>query len=56
MINEIFENNIPMIIEYITEGLTTVSPKLEYNSPIYNPSPKLDEKELKESLNYIEGE
>ncbi len=33
------------IIEYLTEGLTTVSPKLEYNKPIEMPIPLLSEEE-----------
>lgn len=36
------------IIEYAIIGLTTVSPKLEYNKPIDRPSPELPENELKE--------
>lgn len=34
------------IIEYRIEGLTTVSPKLEYDKPIYMPLPLLPEEEL----------
>jgi acetolactate synthase-1/2/3 large subunit len=33
------------IIEYLTDGLTTVSPKLEYNKPIDMPIPLLPENE-----------
>lgn len=33
------------IIEYVVEGVTTVSPKLEYNQPISKPSPQLPEEE-----------
>lgn len=33
------------IIEYVVEGVTTVSPKLEYNQPISKPSPQLSEEE-----------
>lgn len=46
LMDKIFGDNKPCIIEYMTEGLTTVSPKLEFDSPIYNPSPKLDREEL----------
>lgn len=38
------------IIEYHIEGLTTVSPKLEYNKPIYMPLPLLPEEELKANM------
>lgn len=37
----------PMIVNYKISGLTTVSPKLEYNKPINMPSPQLSEEELK---------
>ena len=33
------------VIEYLIEGLTTVSPKLEYNQPIENPIPFLPDDE-----------
>lgn len=35
----------PAFFEYQTNGLTTVSPKLEYNHPIYKPTPMLPEEE-----------
>lgn len=35
------------VVEYIIEGVTKVSPKLEYNKSIENPSPELPEEELK---------
>lgn len=50
LMDKIFGNNKACIIEYITEGLTTVSPKLEFDSPIYNPSPKLSDEEIDEIL------
>lgn len=31
------------IIEFVTEGLTTVAPKLEFDQPIYKPSPQIEE-------------
>lgn len=43
--NEAFRNG-PAIIEYKIKGLTTVAPKLEYDQPIYNPSPYLNELEV----------
>lgn len=30
------------VVDYVTNGLTTISPKLEYNKPIYEPTPDLD--------------
>ena len=38
------ENNC--IIEYCIEGETIVSPKLEYNQPIFNPYPYIPKEEL----------
>ena len=35
----------PVIVNYKVSGLTTVSPKLEYNKPIDKPSPQLSEEE-----------
>lgn len=52
LMKRIFDNTTPCIIEYMTEGLTTVSPKLEYDSPIWNPSPKLEKEELEEVLKF----
>ena len=43
-------NNRNCIIEYIIDGVTTVSPKLEYNNPIELMSPSLPEYELKENM------
>ena len=34
-----------LFYEYQIDGLTTVSPKLEYNRPINQPSPQIDENE-----------
>lgn len=31
----------PVLVDYQIEGLTTVSPKLEYNKPIYRPTPEV---------------
>lgn len=41
------------VIEFRIENLSTVSPKLEFDQPIYNPFPYLPEDELKELLNRI---
>lgn len=40
-LKEIFEADKPVLVDYQIEGLTTVSPKLEYNKPIYRPTPEL---------------
>ena len=38
MMSEIFaERNC--VVDFWTNGLTTISPKLEYNKPIYQPTP-----------------
>lgn len=44
----------PAIVEYAIEGLTTVSPKLEYNQPIYNPVPYLPENEIASVMNKLD--
>lgn len=41
LIEEIFTKR-NCVVEYVTDGLTTISPKLEYNKPIYKPTPDLD--------------
>ena len=41
LMNEIFSNK-NCVVEFVTNGLTTISPKLEYNEPIYRPTPDLD--------------
>ncbi len=38
-------SSAPVLINYIVDGLTTVSPKLEYNKPIDMPSPQLPDEE-----------
>lgn len=49
-------NNIqydgPLIIEYKINGLTEVCPKLEYNKPIYQPNPQLEESELLDAIKF----
>lgn len=49
-LKEVFDNDNPCIIEFNTKGLTDVVPKLEYDSPIYNPGPKLNQDELENAL------
>lgn len=41
LMSEAFSNK-NCIVEFVTDGLTTISPKLEYNKPIYKPTPDLD--------------
>ncbi len=47
---DLINNSRNCIIEYCIEGLTTVCPKLEYNKPIYNPTPLLASDELSANL------
>ena len=44
-LNEFETSDGPRMINYVVNGLTTVSPKLEYNKPIDKPSPQLPEEE-----------
>ena len=53
-LNEFETSDGPRMINYVVSGLTTVSPKLEYNKPIDKPSPQLPEEEYQcvmDSLN-----
>ena len=53
-LNELKVADGPVMINYVVNGLTTVSPKLEYNKPIDKPSPQLPEEEYQcvmDSLN-----
>lgn len=53
-LNEFEISEGPRMINYVVNGLTTVSPKLEYNKPIDKPSPQLSEEEYQcvmDSLN-----
>lgn len=49
LLEDIFSNR-NCIIEYVIEGMTTVSPKLEYNKPIEMPLPLLPEKEFNANI------
>lgn len=42
---------LPMMVEYQINGLTTVSPKLEYNGAYSQPSPQLSNDEYEASMN-----
>jgi acetolactate synthase-1/2/3 large subunit len=44
-LNEFDAEGGPGLVNYLVRGLTTVSPKLEYNKPIDRPSPQLPETE-----------
>ena len=41
LMSDIFSNK-NCVIEFVTDGQTTISPKLEYNKPIYRPTPDLN--------------
>lgn len=40
----------PCVIEFVIHGLTTVSPKLEFNKPISELTPQLEEKEYNDAM------
>lgn len=40
-LKEVLKADKPVLVDYHIEGLTTVSPKLEYNKPIYRPTPEV---------------
>ncbi|MCX5774198.1 MAG: thiamine pyrophosphate-binding protein [Fusobacteria bacterium] len=46
LMKEIFSDELPCIIEYVINTPTVVTPKLEFDSPIYNPSPKIEYNEI----------
>ena len=45
----------PFMLNYCVEGLTTVSPKLEYNKPIDKPSPQLPDEEFRDVIKKLEN-
>ncbi len=49
-LHKIFDNSTPAIIEIFVGENTVVSPKLEYNSPFEDESPKLPREELKKAM------
>ena len=53
LMKNIFETR-NCIIEYVINGLTSVSPKLEYNRPIEQPMPILSDEELKAMMFKLE--
>lgn len=54
LMNEIFKSK-NSIIECIIEGLTSVSPKLEYNKPIEKPTPLLSDEEFDNSIKIFDN-
>ena len=52
-LNEFEATDGPRMVNYVVNGLTTVSPKLEYNKPIDKPSPQLPEDEYQRVMDSI---
>lgn len=52
-LNEFETSDGPAMINYVVGGLTTVSPKLEYNKPIDKPSPQLPEEEYQRVMDSL---
>lgn len=52
-LNEFDAIDGPRMINYVVRGLTTVSPKLEYNKPIDKPSPQLPDDEYQRVMDSI---
>lgn len=52
-LNEFEAADGPGMINYVVKGLTTVSPKLEYNKPIDKPSPQLPDDEYKSVMDSL---
>lgn len=52
-LNEFETSDGPRMINYVVSGLTTVSPKLEYNKPIDRPSPQLPDDEYQRVMDSI---
>lgn len=50
IVDNVLSYNGYALIDYHIQGFTTVSPKLEYNKPIYRPIPELDKTELDDYL------
>ena len=53
LLNEFDASDGPRMINYVISGLTTVSPKLEYNKPIDKPSPQLPDDEYQRVMDLI---
>lgn len=52
-LNEFEDIDGPRMVNYVVNGLTTVSPKLEYNKPIDKPSPQLPDYEYQKVMDSI---
>ena len=52
-LNEFDTADGPRMINYVVSGLTTVSPKLEYNKPIDKPSPQLTDDEYQSVMDSL---
>ena len=52
-LNDLEASDGPNMINYVVSGLTTVSPKLEYNKPIDKPSPQLPDDEYRRVMDSI---
>lgn len=52
-LNEFETIDGPRMVNYVVNGLTTVSPKLEYNKPIDKPSPQLPDDEYQRVMDSI---
>ena len=52
-LNDFEASDGPRMINYVVNGLTTVSPKLEYNKPIDKPSPQLPDDEYQKVMDSI---
>lgn len=52
-LNEFEAADGPGMINYVVNGLTTVSPKLEYNKPIDKPSPQLPDDEYQSVMDSL---
>lgn len=52
-LNEFGVADGPRMINYVVRGMTTVSPKLEYNKPIDKPSPQIPDDEYQKMMNSI---
>ena len=52
-LNEFEAIDGPRMVNYVVNGLTTVSPKLEYNKPIDKPSPQLPDDEYQKVMDSI---
>jgi acetolactate synthase-1/2/3 large subunit len=50
LLTHILEDPAPAVLEFLVGENTTVSPKLEYNSPLEDENPKLAREELRNAM------